>query len=664
MSLSSKLHLIKLGLTLPPHVSIPKAYRLIKFSLKNGSRHIIHRRNRKKYLADLNKPIEKLIPPPIFFDSLIKKTALNKTKQTILKEADLICQNKINLLGSENTFLGKKINWHRDFINNQTWPDVFFTKISSDNRYGGKDIKVPWELSRFQFLPILGQAYLLTQDPKYAQKFKDLINDWLDKNPVFFGVNWCCTMDVAIRACNLLLALPFFKDAKEIIDEPFLTRFFNSIYQHGIYIEENLENRGLKGNHYLSDIVGLIYIGILCPQFKKSKKWLQFGVEELEKEIQTQVYNDGADFEGSIPYHRLATELFAYPALLCRLNKIKLSEKFWNKLEKMFEFTLSYTQPNGLAPQIGDNDNGRLHILSNFYNWEVNDHRYLLDLAAVLFSRADFKTAGKIFPADAKKPLSSKFFPDCGICVMKHRNWQITVDAGPNGQDGNGGHGHNDTLSFTLQAFGEDIIVDPGTYVYTPDPEARNRFRSTRLHNTVMIDQQEINRFSPETLFMLHNDAIPEVKKWETTKQKDLLIAEHNGYQRFTQPVTHQRQFIFSKSAEQLEITDTFRGHGQHELEWNFHFAPGIQLKKEKDRLIISRPKKPISSDSIRKTSVSPTAKTLQLILPSVNLKPEILDYEYSPSYGLKEKASKLTLKHKANLQKSSPIFSLLIRHS
>ena len=76
---------------------------------------------------------------------------------------------------------------------------------------------------------------------KYTRA-KHYFNDWLDKNPVFFGVNWCCTMDVAIRACNLLLALPFFKDAKEIIDEPFLTRFFNSIYQHGIYIEENLEN--------------------------------------------------------------------------------------------------------------------------------------------------------------------------------------------------------------------------------------------------------------------------------------------------------------------------------------------------------------------------------------------------------------------------------------
>ena len=55
----------------------------------------------------------------------------------------------------------------------------------------GVDVKVPWELSRFQHLNILGQAYVLTRDNKYAEEFADQITDWIKNNPVCFGVNWC-----------------------------------------------------------------------------------------------------------------------------------------------------------------------------------------------------------------------------------------------------------------------------------------------------------------------------------------------------------------------------------------------------------------------------------------------------------------------------------------
>ena len=34
------------------------------------------------------------------------------------------------------------------------------------------------------------------------------------------------------------------------------------------------------------------------------------------------------------------------------------------------------------------------------------------------------------------------------------------------GQDGNGGHAHNDQLSIELNVDGEDWIADPGTYLY------------------------------------------------------------------------------------------------------------------------------------------------------------------------------------------------------
>ena len=86
------------------------------------------------------------------------------------------------------------------------------------------DVKVPWELSRFHHLPTFGQAYLLTDDLKYALEFKNQIEDWIKKNPIEMSVNWTCTMDVAIRACNWIIGYYFLKNCPKINKE-----FWNKI---------------------------------------------------------------------------------------------------------------------------------------------------------------------------------------------------------------------------------------------------------------------------------------------------------------------------------------------------------------------------------------------------------------------------------------------------
>ena len=44
----------------------------------------------------------------------------------------------------------------------------------------------------------------------------------------------------------------------------------------------------------------------------------------------------------------------------------------------MLGFIDTYTKPNGLAPQIGDNDNGRILVLHNYVGQEYRDHRHIL----------------------------------------------------------------------------------------------------------------------------------------------------------------------------------------------------------------------------------------------------------------------------------------------
>ncbi len=527
----------------------------------------------------------------------------------VAAEADKVCEHIFNLLGSGDVNLGKKIDWHLDFKTGYCWsPKKYYKDIEIP--YGKADIKLPWELSRFQHLAMLGEAYWLTNNKKYSKEFVNQICDWIDNNKPKFGINWHCTMDVAIRVCNWILGYYFFKDSKGITDE-FLLKFLKSILIHGKHIRKNLEySSKLTSNHYLSDIAGLVYLGTMFPEFKEATEWKDFGIQELVKEMKKQVYPDGVDFEASTCYHRLVLELFFFSTLVVVINDedfksnnyAEIAQKIFGKeyvqrLYKMFEFVLHALKPNGKMPQIGDNDSGRLYI---FAKREVLDMRYLLTLGAIFFKEPKFKVGEFGFCEEVLwvfgekgyniwqnlgenclANIGSRAFPNAGWYIMRNDKNYMIISCGPNGQNGNGGHCHNDKLGFELCIDGEVVIVDPGTYVYTPSPDARNKFRSTASHNTVMINDKEQNRFNRKNLFQMKDEAGAKCLKWKTGDKVDIFIGEHYGYKQLFQIVIHRREIKFYKKEGTLEITDRLEGTGKHNLEWNLILSPELKQKLE-----------------------------------------------------------------------------------
>jgi hypothetical protein len=170
--------------------------------------------------------------------------------------------------------------------------------------------------------------------------------------------------------------------------------------------------------------------------------------------------------------------------------------------------------------------------------------------------------------------LGSKGFQDSGFYVMRTHNQYLLACCGSTGN-----HKHNDCLSFELYAGDKAFIVDPGSYVYTRSPVWRNLFRSTKYHNTVVIDAQEQNRFEATRLFEMSADTTVIVHEWSSTPDVDWLDVEHTGYTRLSSPVQHRRMFRFEKRAGTWEITDVLTGAGEHTAEWFFHFDHGIELK-------------------------------------------------------------------------------------
>ena len=98
-------------------------------------------------------------------------------------------------------------------------------------------------------------------------------------------------------------------------------------------------------------------------------------------------------YERSTNYNRLVLELIIVPVLLLKVTH-EIPQDIWYRLEKMFEFIMYCLKPDGTAPIIGDQDDGRL---LPFGAEETIDYRYLLSLGALLFNRPDFKHYGNGF---------------------------------------------------------------------------------------------------------------------------------------------------------------------------------------------------------------------------------------------------------------------------
>ncbi len=420
----------------------------------------------------------------------------------------------------------RPIDWRVDFKSGYRWPA---DRLSGSLPYGhrpGVDVKVPWELARCQHLPWLACCDLAEPTGRWADEFRNQVLDFAAANPPGYGVNWMCAMDVAIRIANMLLARDLM--AREF-DAPFEREFDALVIAHGRHIFANLENDGEhRGNHYLADLVGLLFVGAYSPPSAERDGWLEFAGPEFIAEIERQFTGDGANFEASTGYHLLSAEMAVYgTALLLGMGR-ELPPGRFERLQRMAEFSMHATKPNGRVVQIGDNDSG--HLFKLCPSPEL-DHRALVGAIDGLFGRPDLaafagpETAfagyvvsllagGVTMPAAGEPAALNRFqvsadpcplnvtgdiiitppdesvlggitafgYPDFGLYGWRSPRFFLSVRCGPIGQNGNGGHAHNDQLAVELNIDGEDWIADPGTGVYTASPPLRDAYRSARAH--------------------------------------------------------------------------------------------------------------------------------------------------------------------------------------
>lgn len=496
------------------------------------------------------------------------------------------------------------IDWQLDFKSGYRWREDVWHRDIRFAQWAGVDVKVPWELSRLQHLPTLALAAHFAQagtpgfgaPSGYVQAFRDQVLDFIATNPPGFGVNWACAMDVGIRCANLLVAHDIALTSGAQLDEAFERNFAASILAHARHIVSNLEwSPVYRGNHYLANIVGLLFAAVYLPACDETSGWLVFATQELLNEVDYQFHDDGSNFEASVCYHRLSSEMVLWAfALLADLPADKLSMLTdphrhtvrniprltpkpwplspipgsdraspvppwcWERLLRMADFTEALTRPDGLVVQFGDNDSGRFVSLCSaeqlraandpsVLGWSL-DHRSLVasirNLLGITGSSAvtddpganiirGFAGLGEFRPrpscggallenvgdeetwfdclamyekAAIKSRSEDRFtarqqelleeiqreaFLGMGCFVFRSQRLFLAVRCGEIGVAGLGAHTHCDQLAIELVIDGEDCVRDPGTYLYTPSPQARNIYRSSAAHHVPHIIGRE-----------------------------------------------------------------------------------------------------------------------------------------------------------------------------
>jgi len=530
---------------------------------------------------------------PIGYYHCQRELVPEQSRQSILGYADAILSGHYPLMGYGSPSLGVNPDWHCDWVSGKRWP-LEASRNLLIVRHDGSDVKVPWELSRLQFAPVVAKAHLLTGDTKYRTALQSLLTDWIVRNPLEMGVNWTIAMEAALRGISLCLTMdllsPFTSE-----ERPWLDLLTRSLWQHLRFIEAHSEfSYMLRSNHYLSNIVGLTTLSAYLHGPGMSHR-LEKYVRAVNREIQCQTYPDGGDCEASTGYHVLVAQMFLHSFLVQQRCGRAIDREFETRLGLMFRWISVLADNEGKLPHIGDCDNGRVELLLDDISQSAlpSCARHSLrvgglsGLASYLLKlpfggdRADAVWFGHVGGSTVRsqdKPIS--LMRDSGVAIARSREAVAVFCAMPNGLGGKGSHTHCDKLSVIFRLGADEVFCDSGSPGYTRSPELRNLYRSTKAHNTLVVDEanQNIIPADHRSLFQCGNEAVVSAIEVPANGEKTIwLRASHGGYSRFD--IEHQRTVHLNETV--LLLIDELSGTGEHMLDLRFLLGPEWHVSPE-----------------------------------------------------------------------------------
>jgi len=348
----------------------------------------------------------------------------------------------------------------------------------------GSDIKVIWELSRWQNLVRLAQAAWLLDDQVAAGKCLDWLAHWLRFNPPFIGWNWTSALEAGIRLINfawidgLLTAATGNAQAIDTLRRKIVP-------PHLWYVSRHRSFGSSANNHLLGELAGLVVASVRWPALAHWGTPLPDLKRQLETEILAQFSRDGGNREQALNYQLFAWELawHARSALAAAGQPIDIAAE--ERLRRAADFFVTVQVPSD-SWDYGDSDSATVTPLfaqetqatSEWYTWFTEAHS----------SPALHWWLGNppepIEPAACVRAADDWLvFPDSGQAVCWSGDWLARWDLSPLGYLSTAAHGHLDALHFSLWLDGVALVIDPGTGAYYGDTRLRAWLADWEAHN-------------------------------------------------------------------------------------------------------------------------------------------------------------------------------------
>ncbi|NLP04901.1 hypothetical protein GX411_02970 [Candidatus Fermentibacteria bacterium] len=364
---------------------------------------------------------------------------------------------------------GAELDWHTDPVSGYRFPAIPYPLLRL--RYGsGYDPKAVWQRSSFR--EAVSMAASCRDDDGLFGIWERDVRRWAVMNPPGMGINWLSPMECARRAFNVVLAVASWSDYVQgnPASVMFLGRFL-AIHAEYVCRNPEIKGSGLTTNHTTANYCGLLALAIALPGHPDSPRWLRSAIEGIELCMEQQVMADGMTFEGSLPYHFQVLDMFAHAALMLKKTGLAMEESYLERLRMMFSVIFDVVDAGGNLPQLGDDDSGV---------WVTPRGPEMPSMMATLYE--------SIFgeEPDRRPPFRSR--PESGIVTLRLGDLEAVLAAQPVGQQGLGGHNHEDLLQLCCSYSGRQLIVDPGTGSYNRDLGMRNRLRSMHAHNGPVPD--------------------------------------------------------------------------------------------------------------------------------------------------------------------------------
>ncbi len=508
------------------------------------------------------------------------------------RRAEELTDNRFSFFSLNAKHLGTPIDWHRDHESGKASPTMLSLDIDYRDFTRVGDAKMVWEPSRHQHLVVLGRAWRATGERRFAAAVVEHVDAWLAANPFGTGMNWRSPLELAIRLINWVWAFDLIRDAG-VLTESFERRALYAAYLHLWDVSRKFSQGSSANNHLIGEAAGVFIGATFFSALPQAREWRDEAGRHLVEQIVIQNAPDGGNREQAIGYHLFVLQFYLAAATVARPAGYEFPRAFWDRLEQMLEFVARFKDGGDSLPMYGDADDGFVLDLGN----APDDPAGLLATGAGLFNRPDFaRAAGEpqetarwllgrerftqslaLYAPQPDERLASIAFPDTGYYLLQtgHQGQKdrisVMIDCGELGYGSLAAHGHADALSLVVRVGGRDVLVDPGTYDYFRWPEWRAYFRSTRAHNTVVVDGNDQSTMTGP--FLWGQRAHAQCIAWEPSPRGGRIIAEHDGYTHMEDPVRHRRTVSLDGDTPAITIEDHITAAGSHTCEVYWHFA-------------------------------------------------------------------------------------------